>query len=127
MLLLDPTSDTPLVTQIVDGIAQAIDEQRLRSGAKLPSIRKFAQANGVSHFTVVEAYDRLVARGCLNAVPNAGFYVRGPAVEDSAGDEAPTEFDLDAHLLLHKVFQPLGMEIRPGVGLLPEHWLDGEG
>ena len=63
MLLLDPTSDTPLVTQIVDGIAQAIDEQRLRAGAKLPSIRKFAQANGVSHFTVVEAYDRLVARG----------------------------------------------------------------
>ncbi|MCJ1884025.1 PLP-dependent aminotransferase family protein [Pseudomonas sp. LA21] len=127
MLLLDSTSDIPLVTQIVEGIAQAIDEQRLRPGAKLPSIRKFAQANGVSHFTVVEAYDRLVARGCLNAVPNAGFYVRGPVIDDSAGSEAPPEFDFDAHLLLHKVFQPLGMELRPGVGLLPEHWLDGEG
>lgn len=128
MLLLDPTSNIPLVTQIVEGIAQAIDEQRLRPGAKLPSIRKFAQTHGVSHFTAVEAYDRLVARGCLNAVPNAGFYVRGSVSDDaSAQDDAPPEFDFDAHLLLHKVFQPLGMELRPGVGLLPEHWLDGEG
>lgn len=127
MLLLDPTSDTPLVTQIVEGIAQAISEQRLRAGAKLPSIRKFAQTLEVSHFTVVEAYDRLVARGCLNAVPHAGFYVRGTLCEAETSGEAESEFDFDAQLLLHKVFQPLGMEQRPGIGRLPETWLDSEG
>ncbi|WP_374439766.1 aminotransferase-like domain-containing protein [Pseudomonas panipatensis] len=127
MLLLDPAADTPLVNQIVDGIARAIDEHRLRPGAKLPSIRKFAQTHGVSHFTVVDAYDRLVARGCLNAVPNAGFFVRGLAPEENPAQAPTPEFDFDAQLLLHKVFQPLGMELRPGVGLLPEHWLDGEG
>ncbi|HCE6119388.1 TPA: GntR family transcriptional regulator, partial [Pseudomonas aeruginosa] len=127
MLLLDPTSDTPLVVQIVEGVAQAITDQRLRPGTKLPSIRKFAQTMEVSHFTVVEAYDRLVARGCLNAVPNAGFYVRGTQCEAETKGDAEPEFDFDAQLLLHKVFQPLGMEILPGIGRLPEHWLDSEG
>ncbi|MDT4804528.1 Histidinol-phosphate aminotransferase [compost metagenome] len=127
MLLLDSTLDTPLVTQIVEGIAQAISEQRLRSGGKLPSIRKFAQTHGVSYYTVAEAYDRLVARGCLNAVPNAGFYVRGTMPEGEANGDAAPEFDFDALLLLHKVFQPLGMEQCPGIGRLPEHWLDSEG
>ncbi|HCL3680320.1 TPA: hypothetical protein N2B23_001299 [Pseudomonas aeruginosa] len=42
MLVLDLTSVTPLVTQILEGVAQAISEQRLRPGAKLPSIRKFS-------------------------------------------------------------------------------------
>ncbi|HDQ4608398.1 PLP-dependent aminotransferase family protein [Pseudomonas aeruginosa] len=127
MLTLDPTSGTPLVSQIVEGIVLAIQEQRLRPGSKLPSIRKFAQNHRVSLFTVAEAYDRLVARGCLNAVPNAGFYVRGHVTEDVSGEQAAPEFDFDAHLLLHKVFQPLGMELRPGIGLLPEDWLDSEG
>ena len=63
----------------MDGAAIAINEQRLRPGTKLPSIRKFAQTHKVSHFTAVEAYDRLVALGYLTAVRNAGFYVRsGP-------------------------------------------------
>ncbi|MBN5495471.1 PLP-dependent aminotransferase family protein [Pseudomonas aeruginosa] len=127
MLLLDPTSATPLVTQIVEGVAQAIHEQRLRPGAKLPSIRKFSQTFEVSHFTVVEAYDRLVAHGYLNAVPQAGFYVRGTVCESESREEAAPEFDFDAHLLLHKAFQPLGMEQLPGIGRLPEHWLDAEG
>ncbi|KAF1066221.1 MAG: 2-aminoadipate transaminase [Pseudomonas citronellolis] len=127
MLLLDPRSEIPLVTQIVDGIVQAIETQRLRPGSKLPSIRKFAQQLGVSHYTVVDAFDRLVALGCLNAIPNAGFYVRGQASEEQPGDQPPAEFDFDAQLLLHKVFQPLGMTLQPGVGLLPEDWIDGEG
>lgn len=127
LLMLDPTSVTPLVSQIVEGIALAIQEQRLRPGAKLPSIRKFAESHGVSHFTVAEAYDRLVARGCLNTVPNAGYYVRGQVAEDARDAEDAPEFDFDAHLLLHKAFQPLGMELRPGIGLLPEHWIDSEG
>ncbi|MCS5516665.1 winged helix-turn-helix domain-containing protein [Pseudomonas qingdaonensis] len=76
MMLLDASSSQSLVNQIVAGITLAINEQRLRPGTKLPSIRKFAQTHKVSHFTAVEAYDRLVALGYLTAVRNAGFYVR---------------------------------------------------
>lgn len=132
MMFLDPGSEAPLVSQIVAGISLAIKRQQLRPGSKLPSIRKLSQSHKVSHFTVVEAYDRLVAVGLLKAVPNAGFYVRELA--DSVIYEAPSaaaaqdcEFDFDAYLLLQRVFQPMDMEVRPGVGLLPEQWADDDG
>lgn len=132
MMFLNPSSQAPLVSQIVAGISLAIKQQQLRPGSKLPSIRRLSQSHNVSHFTVVEAYDRLVALGLLKAVPNAGFYVREPA--ESVIGEAPCEtaapdyaFDFDAHLLLQRVFQPMGMEVRPGVGLLPEQWTDDDG
>ena len=52
MLILNPQSPTPLVTQIVEGLRRLIVEQSLRPGAKLPSIRAFAATHGVSVFTV---------------------------------------------------------------------------
>ncbi|WP_321848127.1 PLP-dependent aminotransferase family protein [Pseudomonas paraveronii] len=132
MMLLDSSSHISLVSQIVTGISLAIKEKRLRPGSKLPSIRKFAQTHKVSHFTAVEAYDRLVALGYLTPVRNSGFYVRNvsegaltePALTTSEQDN---EFDFDAYLLLQKVFQPIGMELRPGIGLLPEQWTDHDG
>ena len=63
MFVLDPKSTTPLVTQIVTGFRQMVDDGSLRAGAKAPSIRQFAHAHGVSVYTVVDAYDRLVALG----------------------------------------------------------------
>ena len=61
MITLHPGSSTPLVSQIVDGFRRLIGEQALRAGTKLPSIRALAATHSVSVFTVVEAYDRLVA------------------------------------------------------------------
>ncbi|WP_437882613.1 PLP-dependent aminotransferase family protein [Pseudomonas sp. LRF_L74] len=129
MLLIDPTSATPLVQQIVNAIRLAIEERRLRPGSKLPSIRKLSQTNQVSHFTVVEAYDRLVALGYLEAVRNAGFFVRGQHEEPTSLSKAEPQgdFDFDDHLLLRKVFHPLDVDIRPGVGTLPESVLVQQG
>ncbi len=73
-LTIDPADGYPLVDQIVDGIRRQIDERVLRPGSKLPSIRKFAEAYRVSRFTAVEAYDRLVALGYLEARRGAGFF-----------------------------------------------------
>ena len=67
----------PLVDQIVAGIKRQIDDRHLRSGARLPSIRRFAETMGVSPSTVVEAYDRLVAEGIIRARRGSGFYVTG--------------------------------------------------
>src|SRR6516225_3951544 len=54
---------------------QAADRHRLlRPGTRLPSIRGFAESHNVSRFTVVEAYDRLVAMGYLQSRRGAGFY-----------------------------------------------------
>jgi len=132
MMFLDPGSQAPLVSQIVTGISQAIKDQRLRPGSKLPSIRKFSQTHKVSHFTAVEAYDRLVALGYLTPVRNAGFYVRDLGGTLSNEPQPPqadddNEFDFDAYLLLQKVFQGMDMDMRPGIGLLPESWSDHDG
>ena len=63
MFSLNPQSTTPLVLQVVDGFRLMVEDGSLRAGAKVPSIRQFAHAHGVSVYTVVDAYDRLVAQG----------------------------------------------------------------
>lgn len=126
MFFLDPDSPTSLVNQIVSAIKQAIEDGRLAPGSKLPSIRRLAQSHGISHFTVVEAYDRLVAQGYLKAERNAGFFVHGQPAEsntsqpDTGGEEA---LDFDTQLLLRKVFHSIDMDVCCGVGTLPESWL----
>jgi DNA-binding transcriptional MocR family regulator len=69
-------SPDPLVDQIVQEIGRQIRARELPPGTKLPSIRSFATTNDVSRFTVVEAYDRLVAQGYLHSRRGAGFYAR---------------------------------------------------
>ncbi|WP_299021584.1 winged helix-turn-helix domain-containing protein, partial [uncultured Tepidimonas sp.] len=76
MFTLDPQHPTPLVQQIVDGFRDLIRSGALRPGAKAPSIRQFAHAHGVSVYTVVDAYDRLVALGYFVSRPHSGFFVR---------------------------------------------------
>jgi DNA-binding transcriptional regulator YhcF (GntR family) len=66
-LTISRNSGQPLADQIVTGIKRQIDDRHLRSGTKLPSIRNFAESYKVSRSTVVEAYDRLVAMGCLQS------------------------------------------------------------
>src|SRR5690348_18415679 len=72
-LTVNRKSGRPLADQIVTGIKRQIDDRHLRPGTKLPSIRNFAESYKVSRFTVVEAYDRLVAMGCLQSRRGAGF------------------------------------------------------
>jgi DNA-binding transcriptional regulator YhcF (GntR family) len=77
-------SDFPLCDQIVAGIKRQIDDRHLRPGTKLPSIRSFAAGYNVSRFTVVEAYDRLVAMGYLHSRRGAGFYAATSSVAEAA-------------------------------------------
>ena len=73
-LTVSPNSEQRLVDQIVAGIKRQIQDRHLRPGAKLPSIRNFAETHSVSRFTVVEAYDRLVAMAiCGRAVARASI------------------------------------------------------
>lgn len=71
--LLARDSTETLIDQIVRTVAARIDDKLLRSGARMPSIRQFASAHGVSCFTVVASYDKLVASGYLESRRGAGF------------------------------------------------------
>jgi len=83
VLSLALSTDGPLVDQIVSGIKRQIDDRLLRPGTRLPSIRSFAGSHDVSRFTVVEAYDRLVAMGYLQSRRGAGFYTASARTETS--------------------------------------------
>ena len=59
---------------------------------RVPSIREFARTHKVSRFTVVEAYDRLVAMGYLEARRGSGFYTTHKSGEKLwAGTESANE------------------------------------
>ena len=74
-LILDRHSSSPLVQQLADQLQGWIERQRLRPGSRLPSIRQLAREQGISQSCVIEAYDRLVAVGLLEARHGAGFFV----------------------------------------------------
>src|ERR1700730_130428 len=90
-LTVSRESGQPLAEQIVAGIKRQIDDRHLRPGTKLPSIRTFAGTYSVSRFTVVEAYDRLVAMGYLQSRRGAGFYTAAAPGQAEAAHPAPSE------------------------------------
>lgn len=118
---------TPLVEQIVVGIEQKIDQQQLRHGRRLPSIRQFAAEHGVSRFTVVQAYDRLVASGYLQSRKGSGFYVNKPQAEVLKRVELGCDLNqaVDELWILRRYLQEEPRRYQPGMGWLPADWLDG--
>jgi len=128
MITLNPDSHTPLVSQIVDGFRRLIGDQSLKPGAKLPSIRAFAASHGVSVFTVVEAYDRLVAQGWLVSRANAGFFVKRRPGDAPAANEPPRpDLRFDARWYLKQIFENRNLPLKAGCGWMPHDWLFEEG
>lgn len=127
MFTLDPHSPTPLVLQIVDGFRELIRAGVLRPGAKAPSIRQFAHAHGVSVYTVVDAYDRLVALGYFVSRPHSGFFVRSRDSRHDAAPEQGPQYHFDSMWYLRRVFENRNLRLKPGCGWLPSDWLFGDG
>lgn len=127
MFSLTPKSSVPLVTQIVEGFRRLIDDNKLRSGSKAPSIRQFASAHEVSIYTVADAYDRLVAQGYFVSQPQSGFFVRRqPAGALPPAAPAPgASFDADWYL--RHMFEHRLLKTKPGCGWLPGEWLFQDG
>jgi DNA-binding transcriptional MocR family regulator len=127
-LTVSPRRDQPLADQIVAGIKRQIDDRHLRPGTKLPSIRGLAESCNVSRFTVVEAYDRLVAMGCLQSRRGAGFYT-APAPA-SATHPAPSDnHERNEQLvwLIRRLLEADDNTLLAGGPWLPNSWLDEAG
>lgn len=125
-LSLSPQSGMPLVDQIVAGVSAQIDDHVLRPGARLPPIRKLAEAHGISRFTVVEAYDRLVARGFLLSRRGAGFYVAPRKSDAQARHEPMPEISkaIDTAWLMRSALSAGPEKLRASAGWLPPSWLE---
>lgn len=118
-----------LTEQLVQRFADRIRQRLLPAGAKLPSVRECAQTHGVSPYTVVAAYDQLLAQGLIESKRQRGFYVRGqdPAPAPSR-QKAPHPFrpmaPLDATTLIKGMLHEPGHRPMPGLGTLPPDWID---
>ncbi|MES2153218.1 MAG: PLP-dependent aminotransferase family protein [Pseudomonadota bacterium] len=133
--LLSRESGESLIDQIVRSVAARIDDKLLRSGARMPSIRRFAATHAVSCFTVVASYDKLVAGGFLESRRGAGFFVRERSPLNTGERSAPlAQCDprdlheprpLDVVWLIRNMFRQSPLQSVPGSGVLPSEWLDG--
>ncbi len=125
-----------LAEQLAQRYSERIAQRLLQPGARLPSVREAARRHGVSPSTVVDAYDLLQAQGLVHARPQRGFFVRGDrpgapeaiparaaAADTSAGPRLAAP--VDATALIRSMFQAQGGLPAPGMGTLPEDWLDG--
>ena len=128
MVHVDPSCPDSLTQQIVKGIQHLVDNRILRPEARLPSIRKFAAEHEVSKFTVVQAYDRLVASGHIQPRHGAGFFVNRPAQSDARADGGlRPDKATDVLWLIRQQAREFHFRHIPGGGWLPARWLEESG
>ncbi|MQA23745.1 aminotransferase-like domain-containing protein [Rugamonas rivuli] len=121
-------SGLSVIEQVVDYFAAAIEARELTPGAKLPSIRSFALAGGISKSTAVEAYDRLVAQGLAVSRAKSGFFVSTPRPVLEIGRPAAAPLrQVDEFWMLRNALQLPPHALRPGCGWLPPDYLNDEG
>ena len=116
-----PSAQMTLVDQLTEWARMRIDERVFRAGMRMPSIRQLAQEKSISRFTVVEAYERLVAQGYLESRRGSGFYVKErhtPLPEEPVAPLAVGR-KVDVAWLLRNMFLSAEPRKSPGTGFLP--------
>ncbi|UOA16515.1 2-aminoadipate transaminase (plasmid) [Sulfitobacter dubius] len=113
------------IDTIVQILTDRIANDDLKAGERLPSIRAAAQDHSVSKNTIVEAYDRLVARGLIAARQGAGFTVASQH-QTLREDEAPRHLieAVDSISLLRAQLDQ-NYAVRVGDGRPPASWMAG--
>jgi DNA-binding transcriptional MocR family regulator len=115
----------PLVQQIVEQLSAAINQGGLPNGAKLPPIRELSELMNVGKSTVVDALDRLRAKGLVVSRQGSGHYIHRP----SPPPQPATVPDLHPQDTLSRVRRALLVDnraLRPGCGFLPASWLPAD-
>ena len=74
-LRIDPSSATPIWSQIEDGVRRLVASRALKPGAAVPSVRDLARDLRVNPATVAKAYQRLTDAGVLTVRRGDGTYV----------------------------------------------------
>src|SRR5450759_1833787 len=128
MISLDSNDAMPLVDQIVNAVKKMIHGRAIRTGARMPSIRSFAQDHGISRFTVVQAYDRLVAMGYMHSRQGSGFYISPrPKHHDSPDGTYQPDSAVDVVWLLRNSLEHRSSKTMPGAWWLPASWMEETG
>ena len=125
---LDTPRDSSRVGAVIADVRERVARGSLSPGARLPSIRRCAQALAVSNSTVVDAYERLVASGEIASRRGSGFYVTGVRRPVTLADRGPPlEREIDPLWVMRHSLETGDEVLKPGCGWLPEDWLPAEG
>ncbi|MGM8870494.1 PLP-dependent aminotransferase family protein [Psychrobacter sp. 2Y5] len=114
---------------VAEWLQQRIDWQIYLPNQRVPSVRKLAKLLNISSFTVVQAYEQLVATNVLVAKPSSGYYVRtqiNPVPSNNAKKPAIKYPAIDTRWLVQQVFSDIPHHCSPGVGTLPNEWVRNE-
>ncbi len=65
-----------LYLQIAEGLEKMIQDDVLKIGDKLPSVRVLSEEYGISTGTAFQAYYHLEGKGLIESRPKSGYYVR---------------------------------------------------
>ncbi|MFD0589992.1 GntR family transcriptional regulator [Paenibacillus sp. GCM10027627] len=79
MLDLDLQSETPIYTQLVNGIIEGIARKQLLPGEALPSVRALAADLGINLHTVNKAYHQLKQDGYVQINRKQGVVIQPDA------------------------------------------------
>src|SRR5215471_12321368 len=70
------TPEEHLYLQVAVGIEKMINEDVLKIGDKLPSVRMLSDEYDISMGTAFQAYYHLEGKGLIESRPKSGYYVR---------------------------------------------------
>lgn len=76
-LRVDPSSPTPLWSQIEDRLRRLVAQGEIGPGQAVPSVRDLARDLGINPATVARAYQELAGEGLLETRRGDGTYVAG--------------------------------------------------
>lgn len=117
------SAGTSKAEALAQRLAQAIARGQLPPGARLRSIRDCACQEGLARNTVIDAYNRLIARGWAEARPGSGYYVR-PSSHIRPLPATRVSEAVDVVSLLREQLEQ-HYEVRVGDGRLPATWMQG--
>ena len=102
-----------------------MESGRLPEGSRLPSVRRVAQRAVVSTYTVTQAFERLCAKGLVQARPGSGYFVaRLRSLPVPARVEFAVPQNLDPVLgFARNVLEQDSVVVPAGSGFLPSAWL----
>ena len=117
--------------QVMDVIVNMVQNEVLKPGDKVPSLRKMSEDQSVSISTVMQAYMELESVGMLEAKPQSGFYVskgtykQTEHITKTKPSRKPVQVTKSQHItkilldMVNPEIIPLGCGI-PSIDLLPE-------
>ncbi len=118
-------SRKPLGDQLFEEVSRLIESGRLPEGFRLPSVRQLARRANVSPYTVTNAFQRLSAKGLVQARAGSGYFVarvRRQAV--AARVEMGPSASLDPVLgFARSLLEQENVVVPAGSGFLPAAWL----